>query len=796
MKRNILYIILTLLFTAQLHAQTGIIEGRVFNSKNNEAAPFANIQVMGTTTGTTTDIDGKFMIKNMAPGYYRLIVYNVGFETFTTTEFLVTNTKPAELEIALLEKSINLSQVEIIHSGAFERKEESPISMVSLGIVDIEKNPGGNRDISKVLQSFPGVGGTVSFRNDLIVRGGGSSENRFYLDEVEIPNLNHFATQGASGGPVGIVNVDFIRAVDFYTGAFPANKGNALSSIVDMKQIDGSKEKTNFKITIGASDLGISVDGHMGKKSTYFVSARRSYLQFLFSALKLPFLPDYWDFQFKNKIEFDKKNQLIIMGIGAIDKNKLNLNANETEQQRYILGFLPENDQWNYTMGAVYKHFRDRSYDTWVLSRNMLRNIIYKYKDNDKSTPENLLQDYKSDEIENKLRYENNIRINNFKIVSGAGLEYCKYTNSTFQKLYYNGSEQIINYNSFLEIYKWNFHGQVSKGLFKELLNLSFGIRADGNSYNPRMQNPLNQLSPRFSAGLSITDRWSLNFNIGRYYKLPSYTMLGYRDSEGVLVNKQNDLRYISADHYVMGFAYQDNKNIQVTVEGFYKDYKHYPFSVVDSVSMASKGGDFGTYGDEEVSSDSKGRAYGAELLFRIKMLKGFNVLLSYTYVRSEFTGRTSEYLPSSWDNRSILNLTISKRFKYNWYVGAKWKFLGGSPFTPYDLEVSSLIAAWDVRNTAYLDYTKFNTLRLNAYHQLDLRVDKEWYWKKWSLNAYADVQNVYNSKAIGPDTYIPETDANNVNVVDPADPSRYLLKSVPNESGSIVPTVGIIISF
>ncbi len=796
MKRTILYIILAFLFTSQLFAQNGSIQGKVFNAKNNEPTPFANIQVMGTTMGATSDIDGKFVIKNLTPGYYRLVVYNVGFETFTTTEFLVTNSKPAELEIPLLERSVNLSQVEIVHSGAFERKEESPISMRTLGIADIEKNPGGNRDISKVLQSFPGVGGTVSFRNDLIVRGGGASENRFYLDDVEIPNLNHFATQGSSGGPAGIVNVDFIRSVDFYSGAFTANKGNALSSIVDMKQIDGSKEKTNFKITLGASDFGFSADGHIGKKSTYLVSVRRSYLQLLFSALKLPFLPNYWDFQFKNKIEFDQKNQLTIMGIGAIDKNKLNLKANKTEQQRYILGYLPENNQWNYTLGAVYKHFRDNSYDTWVLSRNMLRNIITKYKDNDKSSEDNLQQKYSSDEIENKLRYENNTRINNWKVTYGAGLEYSKYTNSTFQKLYFGGSERTLDYKSFLEIYKWNFHGQVSTGVFKELLNLSFGIRADGNSYNPRMQNPLNQLSPRFSASWSITDRWSLNFNTGRYYKLPAYTMLGYRDSDGVLVNKRNNLRYISVDHYVFGFAYQDNKNYQVTVEGFYKDYRHYPFSVRDSVSMASKDADFGTYGDEEVTSTSKGRAYGAELLFRIKMLKGFNVLLSYTYVRSEFTAKTSAYIPSSWDNQHLVNLSVSKRFKGNWYIGAKWKLLGGAPFTPYDLEVSSLRAAWDVRKQAYIDYSQYNSLRLKAYHQLDLRVDKEWYWKKWSLNLYADVQNVYNSKAIGPDTYIPETDAGNQPIVDPADPSRYLLKAVPNESGSIVPTVGIIITF
>lgn len=793
MKPNIILSILFLTITSALFGQNGIIEGRVFNSKNNEPIPFASIVIMGTTTGASSEIDGKFILKGLSPGYFRLVATSLGFDTYTTSEFLVTNSKAATIDISMTEKTVSISGVEV-HTNAFEKKEESPLSMRTLGIQEIEKDPGGNRDISKVIQSFPGVASTVSYRNDVIVRGGGASENRFYLDDMEIPNLNHFATQGASGGPVGMINVDFIRTVDFYSGAFPADRGNALSSIIDMKLLDGSKDKLNFKLTLGASDYGLSMDGPLGKKATFLLSARRSYLQLLFSALKLPFLPTYNDFMVKTKIDIDKKNQLTIIGLGAIDQNKLNLKANQTETQRYILSYLPVNDQWNYTLGVIYKHFYHNSYDTWVLSRNMLRNTIYKYKDNDESNPDNLLQNYKSDEIENKLRYENTIRTHDFKITYGTGYEYDKYTNSTYQKLFLYGAEQTLDYQSFLEVYKWNFFGQISRAFFGDRLNLSFGIRADGNNYNPRMMDPLNQVSPRFSVGYSLSDHWSLNFNIGRYHQLPAYTTLGYRNSDGVLVNKDNGLRYISVNHYVLGFAYEDNKNIQVTVEGFYKGYQHYPFSVKDSISIASKGADFTTVGDEEVTSTSKGRAYGAEFLFRIKMLKGFNVLLSYTYVRSEFTGRTDNYIPSSWDNRNLINLTVSKHFKYNWYVGLKWKFLGGSPYTPYNLDESSLIAAWDVQNTAYLDYSRFNSLRLKPYHQLDVRIDKEFYWKKWSLNIYADVQNVYDSKSVGADFYTVATDDNGTPLIDPADPSRYVLKAIPNVTGSVLPSIGIII--
>lgn len=794
MKTISLLIFFNVLFFSAF-SQTGSIQGRVLDAQNNEPLPFVNIIIQGTTIGSTSDLDGNFLFKGLKPGYVRLIASSVGYETFTSSELLVSNSKSANIEILMVQKVINLDKVEIT-TKAFEKRDESPLSMRTLGIQEIEKNPGGNRDISKVIQSFPGVASSVSFRNDVIVRGGGSGENRFYLDDVEIPNLNHFATQGASGGPVGIINTDFIREVDFFSGSFPASRGNALSSIIDMKQIDGNKDKIGFKLTLGASDYGLTMDGPLGKKATFLLSARRSYLQLLFSALKLPFLPTYNDFQFKTRINFDQKHQLTIIGIGAIDEFKLNLKANETEEQRYILNFIPVNEQWNYTIGLVYKQFRKNSYDTWVISRNMLRNTSVKYKDNDESLTENLIQDYKSDEIENKLRYENTTRLGGFKLIYGAGVEYARYTNSTYQKIFAGDRPLVIDYRSALDLYKWNVFVQASKSFFRERLLISAGARADANSYNRKMSSLLNQLSPRVSASYSITDRWSLNMNVGRYYQQPAYTTLGYRDAAGELINKENGLKYISADHAVLGFAYQDNRYIQVTLEGFYKSYRHYPFSLSDSISLAGKGADFGTFGDEAVVSTSKGRAYGAELLFRIKMLKGFNVLASYTYVRSEFTGRTDDYIPSAWDNRHLVSITASKNFKRNWYIGLKWRYLGGVPYTPYDLALSSIIPAWDARGRAYPDYALFNTERLKAYHQLDLRVDKEFYWKKWSLNIYADVQNVYNFKAVGPDNFVQVTDDNGTPLTDPADPSRYLLKPLKNESGTIVPTLGIIIQF
>lgn len=784
-----------------ISAQTSTIKGRVFNSINNEAVPFANIYIDSTSVGTTSDIEGNYRITDLKPGTYSLTCSFIGFKTQISSEVNVSSARITTLDFALVEESTNLNQV-VITASPFNKREESPVSLRTISSSEIYRNPGGNRDISNVIQILPGVASSSSFRNDIIVRGGAPNENRFYLDGIEVPNINHFATQGSSGGPVGMINVNFIREVDFYAGAFPANRGNALSSILEFRQIEGNDESLKGTFMLGSSDVGMTLDGPMGKKSTFILSARRSYLQFLFKSLGLPFLPTYNDFQYKQTIKVDKKNRITLIGLGAIDDFQLNTSANDDivdedaiRRNNYILGNLPVNTQWNYTVGANWKHFSSNSFQNLVVSRNHLNNSAVKYQGNIEQE-EFLILDYNSQEIENKVRLENTVRKNGWKLNMGVGYENATYTNSTFNKIVVDGEVVNIDFDSSLPLNKFAVFSQVSKELVKNKLLVSLGLRMDCNDYSEEMNNPLDQLSPRLSASYSMTEKLKANFNVGRYFQLPPYTIMGYRDSNDLLANKENNITYIQADHYIAGLEYNPSLLSKVTLEGFYKTYDNYPFLIRDSLSLANLGGDFGVIGNEPVNSTSFGRTYGVELLVQQKLLASIYGILSYTFVRGEFSDKNDELLASSWDNRHILNITAGKKFKNDWEVGMKFRYVGGAPYTPYDVDRSASIDVWDVVQQGVFDWDQLNELRSPASHGLDIRVDKKWFFNEWAINAYIDVQNIYNFQAVGQPYLDVDRDDSGNPIVDPNNPLSYQISEIENVSGTVLPSIGLMIDF
>lgn len=781
-------------------AQSGVIKGEVRDGNSNEPIPFATVKVLDLGTGTTTDEEGVYQLEGIKPGVYDVEASFLGYSSEVVYEVQVQSSRPVKVDFKLSEQASDLDEV-VVKASAFRESEESPLSLRTIGVTEIKRSPGGNRDISRVVQSLPGVASTSTFRNDLIIRGGAPNENRFFLDDVEVPNINHFATQGATGGPAGIINVDFIREVDFYSGAFPANRGNALSSVLNFKQKDGRDDRIGSTATLGASDIGVSLEGPLGENTTFIASARRSYLQFLFSVLGLPFLPTYNDFQTKIRYRPDNKNEFYFTGIGAIDNFSLNLDANETADQRFILDNIPVNKQWTYTNGLVYKRYRDNGYWTFVLSRNMLNNTAIKYLNNDESDPDNLILNYHSQEIENKFRVENVTRWGNWKFSGGAGYQFVRYNNSTFNRLFLPTGPETVDYQTNIDFHKYALFGQFSRGFLSSALTASAGFRLDGNTFSEEMQNPIPQFSPRLSLSYLLAPDWKLNFNTGIYYQLPPYTALGYQE-DGVFINRQNGIDYVRSDHIVSGIEYNTSFKSRITLEGYYKRYRNYPFSVRKQVAIANFGNDFGVVGNEPLTSTGEGRAYGMEFLFQQRLYRGFYGVFAYTLGWTEFKDTEGDFVPTTWDSRHIVTTTLGKKFGGDWEVGVRWRFQTGLPYTPFD-DQSNLRPSWDLNGGGVRDFARLNTLRTGGSNILDIRVDKKWFFKSWSLNVYADVQNILSSAIDLPGLVLeyeenPDGSLGPPIIENPQAPyneQEYKVREIPTGAGSLLPIIGIVVT-
>lgn len=784
--RRISFFILLCCLCWNVFAAEYQIKGVVIDKSTRQPLEFVNVLVVGLGIGASTDANGNFLITQVPPGIYRLQASFLGYKTELTPEYRVNHVTPY-VQIELEEENASLNEV-VVTASPFQKVPESPVSLRVIGLQEIEKAPGANRDISKVVQNYPGVAfSPIGYRNDLIVRGGGPSENRFYLDGVEIPNINHFSTQGASGGPVGLIDADLIRSVKFYSGAFPADKGNALSSVLDFSLRDGDMERNSLKATLGASEVSLSSNGHIGNKTSYLVSVRQSYLQALFKILGLPFLPAYTDASFKIKTRFDSHNELTLLGLGGIDRMKLNLGI-EGEDAEYMLSYLPEINQETYTVGGVYRHYSQRHVQSIVLSQSYLNNRNVKYRDNDESSEENPTLRLGSIEQETKLRMENTSSWSVWKVKAGFDLNYSRYKSNEYRKVFANALREY-DYHTDLSLWRWGMFASVDYAAPDKSFTASMGVRTDGNNYSDKMKELWRQLSPRLSVSYRLIEGLTLSGHVGLYYQLPSYTALGFKGEEGEYVNRHLD--YISVSQESLGLSWTPNENMELSVEGFYKLYGHMPFSLSDQIPLSCKGNDYGTIGNEALSSEAKGRSYGVELMFKWLLTQKLNLSSSLTIFKSEFKdGEQGSYVPSAWDNRFILNMSGTYNFPKHWSLGAKVSCIGGSPYTPYDVEKSSLVEAWNVQGRAYYDYSRYNQERLPVFGQLDVRVDKTFYLKKCMLGFYLDIQNITASKLRQPDALMSTGQIENPSA--PLSEQRYVMKSIRQESGTLLPTLGI----
>ncbi|GAB1463246.1 TonB-dependent receptor plug domain-containing protein [Pedobacter sp.] len=684
----------------------------------------------------------------------------------------------------------------------------TPLSVQQLTAEEIKSNPGGNFDVSKVVQTLPGVGVSngVGERNDIIIRGGAPNENVYYLDGIEIPVLNHFQTQGSSGGAQGILNVSFIESLKLTSSAFDARYDNPLASTFVIKQRDGNTERLAGNARVSFTETALTLEGPLSKNTTFLASARKSYLGFLFKLIDLPIRPNFEDFQYKVTHKFNAKTKLTAIGLGAIDRFSFAPTRQSTLENTYVLRSTPYINQWNYTVGFNLNRQIENGFMNFTLSRNTFDNTLDKFEDGERVESKRSLL-VQSQETENKFRFDVNQFLNGWRLSAGLMAQLVSYDANLYNKIsaaVTDGTGNVlqpeiaINFNNDLSFWKYGLFAQASKNMFNERLLLSAGLRADMNSFTHDGNNPLKTISPRVSLAYHVHPNWDINASVGTYFKIPTYTMLGYLNNNGLAVNQ--NLAYIQSTHYVLGTQFLPRNDLRFTLEGFYKRYSNYPVSLSNGISLANQGAEYASVGSEALTSVGDGETYGFEFFVQQKLVSNFFYVGSYSYVVSKFSGLNGQLVSSSWDNKHLLSLTLGYKVKRNWDFGLKYRYAGGSPYTPFDMVASQ--QNYLALGTGIANYNQLNANRLSSFSQLDFRVDKRYNFKRTALTVYVDLQNLLKKENESFPRYtFKRTDDNSAFVTTDGMPlqsngSNAVPVILNNRSGNLIPSFGFIVEF
>ena len=728
-------IVYSLIGVASLMAQSGAIQGKVMDAATLEPIVGANIIVEGTGRGAASDIDGAFYIGGVPLGTYVLRADYIGYTTRTVSDVVVKPSRPAIVSIEMEESVIEL-EAAVVVADYFTRSAENPTSTQVQSSEEIRRLPGGFEDVVRAISILPGVAQVDAGRNDLIVRGGAPSENLYIIDNIEVPNINHFGTQGASGGPQSYINLDFVDETTFSTGGFSAKYGDRLSSVLDISLRDGLQDQYGSKTTISASQFGFNFEGPVTENGNMLFSARRSYLDFLFKAAGFGFVPEYWDFLAKATYDLNETDKLTVLGIAALNNVKW---FNDTQEQRLDNSQVLGSDQQQLVGGISYRHLLNNGFYSLSFSRI---NVDYDFLQRDaelKPIFANISHDHQT-----SLKGDWVWRINrNLKFSAGAKLSQVDfYSNMVLTQTNVPGVGTLTVDEEFDDVgYKSGAYAQIAQRFIR--FDYTAGVRVD--HYSTLNAAPV--LSPRLSMSYQLSGDVSTTLSIGRYHQYPSTVWLVAEDSN-------RDLDPIQADQAVLGLQYLWRPDTKISLEAYAKQYRDYPVSLIRPyLVMVNTGAGFGgsnegfaSFGVDPLVNAGTGISRGLELFVQKKMSQvPCYGTVSVSYNESRFTALDGIERPSSFDQTWILNLGGGYILNEKWEFSTKFRYATGRPYTPIDDFGQQIVSA-------------YNSLRLDANHSLDVRVDRRWSAGGWGLITYLDIQNIYNRKpasipAIDPNT-------------------------------------------
>ncbi len=738
---------------------TGFVKGIVKDVSTKQPIDKVNVTLEGTGKGSATDSSGNFLIQNIPIGRYNLQFSHVAYSSKTRSNVVVKPNKAAIVEIELMERVIQGEEI-VIEPTYFEKPKYSSVSTRKVSLEEIKIDPGGMDDVQRIFQSLPSVVSGSDRDNEIIVRAGMPGENMFMLDNIDIPNPNHFGAKGASGININMVNPLFVRDVSFYAGTYPSKYGGKVSSVLDIKLRDGNREETTGHFNLGLTGIGGIIEGPLANgKISYMFSGRKGYYDILVGSTRLKAVPEFHDFQGKLTYFISNNNKLTINGIYG--KDGITSEDEETYYTRGADNIRTEGGQ--YVAGATLRTlWGDKGFSDLTISRVSQSWDHSAYNDN-----EYFYYFDRTEEVENTVKFDfeyklnrafdfsmgvhyKNIEFEQDKWAAADTMFSYNYPSNPTQRLGIEETYDELKSNKNLNTKKLSYYGQFNLNII-DSLDFHFGLRRNYFAYNE-----ISNTSVRVGLSAHITYRTHINWGMGIHYQPPELVDL-------VLHPENTGLDYKTNRTNVIGVEHNFRPDIKGTVEFFVKDYGNV---TIPETWITPETWD---KDDGKRVSEGEGYVHGIEFNLEKKLSRKWHFVFSYSFSKARAHDRRYD-LYYNWDYDFRHSFTFiggfkSKLMHKKWYqnLADKFWFRALSLFHPFgDEVVTSLRLRYlgarpytlptyypDLREWAVAELQMLNQNKVPFYMRLDLRVDKRYFFDRWNLLSYINIINVFNQNNV-----------------------------------------------
>ena len=705
----------------------GRIHGQVLDAATRRPLAAAAVVVLDRGLATVTGGDGRFTLTGVPAGLHRVQIVLVGYESAILHDVVVRPSRVTPLAVELDEAAPTVREVVEVTADYFSREEEAAVGTVSFSFEEIRRAPGSAGDVSRMLQVLPSVGMATDQRNDLVVRGGSPGEHLTVVDNIEIPNINHFPSQGASGGVIGLLNTDLIADVSFSAGGFGVEHGDRLSSVMVVTQREGNRSGLDGEIATSMAGAGLLLEGPLaGGRGSWALSARRSYLELIAGVVGAigtgGAVPRYSDVQGMATVDVSPTHRLQALGLGGFDAIDLSLDDREdsavVSRARQYVGGLNWRWLWSGNGFAETSIARTRA-DYGVRVTEAAGDGTRVLFDNDSREQEVVLRSHwrHRPRTGTALAWGVTARrlSGDFDVFDGP------------DRTRIGTRDEQLDVSVSLTGRKAGAFASVEQAVGPRL-TVTLGGRFDYFTLNRQ-----GALSPRLGLAYDVDPRTTLTAAAGVYRQtLPAWLLVQHPD------NRRLDNQ--RANHYVAGVRRRLTPSTLLSVEAYRKDYRELPFDPDDPTALVvDQFADFRTPAPGRLVGGGRARSHGVEGLIRKKLAQDFYGLVSYAYAVSRYTDGTGVERNRTFDHRHVASVVIGYRPNDRFELSGRWRYAGGRPYSPFDPVLSAQAGAGIVRRE------QINAERHPAYHRLDLRFNHRRHYPSVTLVSFFSVLNVYD---------------------------------------------------